>query len=223
MVPCMKLNTTPVTSSQPPHRISPARARSVRGALRLNHSPATNAISAAGSSQETSVPKLSPNSRPMPGSPPNDAFPPPPKPPPPAGRHRLHRRRCRNRRRCGRDRCSPSASSSRLLSVEPPMYGRASAGQIATSATYQPADTTSATVAGKHVPDAAAEPGRRGDQVDQRERGQHQERLQHLGEEPEADQHARPASAISRWPSRSRAPRSRRPRRAAAPGSRPGC
>ena len=44
-----------------------------------------------------------------------------------------------------------------------------------------------------HLPDAAPEPGRRGNQVDERERRQNEEGLHHLGEEPEADCRAREA------------------------------
>lgn len=81
--PFMKLNTTTVTTSQPPpHSISDARVRSVRGARLVNHSPATKAISAAGNSQEISVPIDSPpNIRVKPVEPPNIAPPIGPGPP----------------------------------------------------------------------------------------------------------------------------------------------
>ena len=54
-MPFMKLNTTAVTTSQPPHMISAARVGSVRGARRvMNDDPAAEQITAAGSSQAMS-------------------------------------------------------------------------------------------------------------------------------------------------------------------------
>ncbi len=79
----MKLNTSAVTTIQPPHRTSAARVTLVRGARRVNQSPATSPTSAAGSSQDTSEPKLAPNIRPIPDAPPNPVLPPPARPPPP--------------------------------------------------------------------------------------------------------------------------------------------
>ena len=55
-MPFMKLNTTAVTASQPPQRISAARVGSVRGARRVIANPATPHITAAGSSHATSAP-----------------------------------------------------------------------------------------------------------------------------------------------------------------------
>ncbi len=75
-----------------------------------------------------------------------------------------------------------------LLSGEPSMNGREPAGHSATIATHQPALTTIASAARQQLPDAAAQLGRRGEQVDERERGQDQERLHHLRQEREPDQ-----------------------------------
>lgn len=73
----MKLNTSPVTSSQPPHSSSPARVRSVRNRRRVATSPATSRISAAGSNQATWPPISELTIRPQP------VAPQPPVPPPP--------------------------------------------------------------------------------------------------------------------------------------------
>src|SRR5450759_2048184 len=53
----------PVTISHPPHRARAARVRPVRGLRRVSRNPATRATSAAGSSQEISLPISLPNSR----------------------------------------------------------------------------------------------------------------------------------------------------------------
>ena len=51
-MPLAKLNTTAVTTSQPPHRISAARSGSVRGARRVSDADRrTRQTTAAGSSQ----------------------------------------------------------------------------------------------------------------------------------------------------------------------------
>ena len=47
-MPSISENTSAVTTVQPPQSSSAARTRSVRGARRVNHSPATSRISAAG-------------------------------------------------------------------------------------------------------------------------------------------------------------------------------
>jgi len=65
-MPCMKLNTSMVTTSHPPHRANAALARLVRGARRVSHSPAASRSSAAGSSQATWPPTSAPNMRPQP-------------------------------------------------------------------------------------------------------------------------------------------------------------
>ena len=82
MMPSMKLKTAPVTSSQPPHSNRLARTDPVRAVRRVNQSPATSPINAAGSNQEASVPIDAPNNRVRPGSPPKNRFAPPPGPPP---------------------------------------------------------------------------------------------------------------------------------------------
>ncbi len=79
-MPAMKLNVSPVTSSQPPHSSSAARVRSVRGRRRVTTSPAASRISAAGSSQATWPPISLSNSRLQPVWP---HMPVPPPPPPP--------------------------------------------------------------------------------------------------------------------------------------------
>ena len=71
MMPFMKLNTAPVTSSQPPHSSAAARMRSVRALAQLNHSSAASAISAAGSSQLIWPPMSLANSLVRPAEPPN--------------------------------------------------------------------------------------------------------------------------------------------------------
>src|ERR1017187_10904712 len=82
MMPLMKLNTAPVTSSQPPHSIAAALTRSVRALRRLIHSNATSAISAAGSSQLIWPPNSLLNSLITLAGPPQIAPPPPPAAPP---------------------------------------------------------------------------------------------------------------------------------------------
>ncbi len=76
MIPFMKLNTSAVTTSHPPQSSRAARVRSVRGARRVNQSPATRPSNAAGSSQEISVPIDSPNILVIPVDPPNIGEPP---------------------------------------------------------------------------------------------------------------------------------------------------
>jgi hypothetical protein len=73
-----------VTISQPPHKISPARSVSVRGARRVINSPASSASRAAGMNQETCEPKAVPNILVIPVAPPKPVFPPPVPPPFPA-------------------------------------------------------------------------------------------------------------------------------------------
>ena len=89
----MKLNTTPVTSSQPPQIAANARIRvtgeaeppaipavtGTRARRRDTHSNAPSEISAAGISQLICPPNSDPNNRKIPVAPPN----PPPPPPPP--------------------------------------------------------------------------------------------------------------------------------------------
>ncbi len=55
----------------------------------------------------------------------------------------LRRRRCRSRcRSAGRSRCSRRSARAREFVCEPPMYGRAEAGQSSTIATHQPPATS---------------------------------------------------------------------------------
>ena len=77
MIPAMKLNTSPVISSQPPHSTVAARRGSVRGARRVRHSSTPSSTSAAGSSHDAPAPISEPNSRVIPVCPQ-----PPPGPPP---------------------------------------------------------------------------------------------------------------------------------------------
>ena len=103
MIPCMKLNTTPVSSSQPPQITANARIRvtgeavgaagaeppatptvtGTRVCRRDTHSSAPSEISAAGISQLTCPPNSDPNNRKIPLAPPNPP-PPPNRPAPPA-------------------------------------------------------------------------------------------------------------------------------------------
>ena len=73
MMPDMKLNTRPVSTSQPPHISAAVRVRSVRGERRDSHSSASRPITAAGISQLAWLPMVELNSRVMPAGPPNAA------------------------------------------------------------------------------------------------------------------------------------------------------
>ena len=66
-------------------------------------------------------------------------------------------------------------------------------------------------------------PRRRGDQVDERERRQHEERLQHLRQEGEPDQRPGRRGSSGCRPARARGSGSRRSRPAAGPAARRGC
>ena len=63
MIPAIRLNVSPVTTSQAPHARAAARSASVRGVRRVHHSSAPSAISAAGSSQAICPPNSEPKSR----------------------------------------------------------------------------------------------------------------------------------------------------------------
>lgn len=106
----------------------------MRGARLLARSPNTTAISAAGISQEICIPISLPNSRSSPVLPPKlepalPPFIPPPLPVLPKSRP---------------NPLYPSTKSMTLLLVDPPMYGRESAGHSHTANTHPPADTTTA-------------------------------------------------------------------------------
>src|SRR3954447_16585700 len=81
MIPLPRLNTNPVTSSQPPHKMKAARTRSVRGRVPRHAIPATSRINAAGSNHEIWVPNSAPNMRVSPVAPHRPPCPPPPPPP----------------------------------------------------------------------------------------------------------------------------------------------
>ena len=70
---------------------------------------------------------------------------------------------------------------------EPPMYGRHEDGTSSTIATHQAKLATNTTRGDDQLAHPAPEPRGRGDQVHEAERRQHEHRLQHLGEEAEAD------------------------------------
>ncbi len=78
MMPWAKLNMSPVTTSQPPHRSRAARVRSVRGARRVHHSPASPNNRAAGISQAIWPPISELNMRLQPVAPQAPAWPVPP-------------------------------------------------------------------------------------------------------------------------------------------------
>src|SRR5215831_5540997 len=150
MIPCMKLNTRPVTSSHPPQIAAKARIREIGEAdaatddtaigagsraandRRDTHSSAPSEISAAGSSQLTCPPNSDPNSRKIPVDPPNPPPPgpgpamPPARPPPvllllnPMDPVSVPSSRPRP--------LYPKASCKMLLFVDPPKYGRSAAG-----------------------------------------------------------------------------------------------
>ena len=87
---------------------------------------------------------------------------------------------------------------------EPPMYGRLDAGQSSTIATHQPADDEHRDARERRAAERGAELRRAGEQVHERRTpGSTSERLQHLGEEPEADQRDRRARANACCPSSS--------------------
>src|SRR5215472_9434334 len=158
MIPCMKLNTTPVTSSHPPQIAANARIRETGEAgaatadaeaaaaetaeaaagagsragtdRRDAHSSAPSEISAAGSSQLTCPPNSDPNSRKIPVDPPN---PPPPGPGPakPAAPSVLLLLNPMDPVSVPSSRprpLYPKASCKMLLFVDPPKYGRSAAG-----------------------------------------------------------------------------------------------
>ena len=72
------------------------------------------------------------------------------------------------------------------------MYGRESAGHRLTSATYQPAETIIATPPTSSLPTRFHSPTGAATRNASAKPGHHQERLQHLGQEREADRAARP-------------------------------
>ena len=64
MIPAMRLNVSPVTTSHPPHSTAAARSAIGRAAPVASHqSSAPSASSAAGSSHDTWPPISAPNSR----------------------------------------------------------------------------------------------------------------------------------------------------------------
>ena len=80
MIPCMKLKTRPVTTSQEPQMSTAARFPSVRAARRVPQSRTPMKKRAAGRSQEICVPISEPKSRVMPVEP--HMLPPAPPPAP---------------------------------------------------------------------------------------------------------------------------------------------
>ncbi len=67
-----------MTTSQPPHRMSAARVRSVRLARQVSSRPSAEEASAAGSSHDAWPPKLVLNIRSQPVAPHRPVVPPPP-------------------------------------------------------------------------------------------------------------------------------------------------
>src|SRR5580704_16306946 len=132
MMPALRLNTSPVTTSQPPHSMIAARVRSVRGARSRQASPATSTRSTAGSSHDACPPITSFNKRRTPVVP--LKFPPPP-PPPPTPLPLPVRRP---------NPLYPTIRLRMLLLDEPSIIGRDAAGHSATIATHQPALASSA-------------------------------------------------------------------------------
>ena len=186
----MKLKTPAVTTSQPPH--SEARRAAGRCACRaqVRPGPATSRISAAGSSQATWPPICA-------------------------------RRTCRasRSRPTAAARTAAAADAAGLVAGEP-AEAVVAEGQLQEAVVLRAADvrprrrraparrsrptsrptTTIAAPASSSCTIRRPELGGRGDQVRQRERRHHQQRLQHLGEEAEADeragQHQPPRSAV---------------------------
>ena len=161
-MPAIRQNTSAVTTVQPPHSSSAARTRSVRGARRVSHSPATSRISAAGSSQEIWPPISALNSRVSPAWPPN--------PPMPAAAGTAALRYAGRQLGAAGHRTAtsaPRATATVARAAEDPAQavvaegqlqqavvlssrrctGRESAGHSATASSHQPADTTIATPA----------------------------------------------------------------------------
>ncbi len=209
-MPDMKLSTRPATTSQPPQISAAARVRSVRAARRDSHSAAAQAIRAAGISQLICPPHSAPNRRVMPLPPPN---PPPPNPPGvpapdprpaapaapaapavPAARAALAKAPPRPPPNPPPPPVSPAqpvVAERELQDVvvggtadERPARGR---GEQADRDPPAPGDQQRA-AAGQQLRDAPAEPGRPGPQVGQRQRGQDEERGQHLGQETQPQQ-----------------------------------
>src|SRR3984885_4992993 len=115
--------------------MSEARAESVRGPRQVTQTAPASSTTAAGSSHEISSPTSPLNRRGSPAPPPKllPAAPPPPPPPSPPLPSPPNSRP---------NPLEPKASSSGLLSVDPPMYGRSAAGVSSTAAIHHPAETT---------------------------------------------------------------------------------
>ena len=138
----MKLKTSMVTASQPPHTNSAVRVESVRAVLRVSHSPAMPRMIAAGISHATWPPISALNMRPIPVSPhippPGPPAAPAPVAPPPGTTLPVSLPVSRPRP------LYPNTSSMIEFVCDPPMYGRMSAGMSSTMAIHHPADAISA-------------------------------------------------------------------------------
>ena len=185
----MKLNVAAVTTSHPPQSTRLARTGSVRAARRVNHSPATSSSSAVGSSQPIWPPISSLSSRPEAGLAPHAAV-----------------------RATAADRADLVAGEpAEAVVAERQLEDRVvlAAADVGAAARRPERDDRDPPAGrGEHraepdqqVTEPLEERGVREEQVDQAERGDHQERLQHLGEEGQPDQRARqrePADRVRR-------------------------
>ncbi len=176
-MPSPKLNNADVTTSQPPQSNERGAGPVRSGTFQVDTSPAASSTNAAGSNHEIWPPKSALNRRVSPVIPHGEG------PPLVTLPFSLPVRRPKP--------LYPNIRFHRLLFCEPPMYGRFAAGVSCTIAIHQPAERSIATPPRKSCQNATAKTRRSCKQVDETERGQHDERLQHLGEEAEADQRER--------------------------------
>ncbi len=171
-MPAMKLKVRAVTTNQPPQATSAARTRSVRGARRVSHSPATSSTSAAGSSQPTWPPISESSRRSSPVSP--QPWPPPD----------------------GADLVAGQPAEAVVAEGELEDRVRLAAADVGTAVGRPQRDDRHPPAGAddhrgqraEQVPQPPQQRGAAGQQVDQRERGHDQERLQHLGQEAEPDE-----------------------------------
>ena len=168
-----------MTSAQPPHRIRAARTRSVRAARRVTHRPPASAISAAGM---------------QPGD---------------LAAHQAVEQpgQARRAREADAAATAPARAAARGADaveavvaehqLQQRVVGRAAdvrprRGRPELDDGHEPARRDDHREAAEHeLPEPPPDRGRRADQVDQGERRQDEERLQHLGQEREADERPR--------------------------------
>ena len=179
-MPAIRLNVSPVTTSQPPQseQRRPADVGARRPADR--HQPGDQQDQRRRQQPGDLAADLGGEQPAEPGRAPLPAGPP--------GRRR---RRCRSRRRsAGRGRCSPRSAPTPSWSASRRCRAAPTAGTSSTIATHQPPATTIAAPGGEQVHRSAGPAWWAPPQVDQREAGDDEQRLQRLGQERQTDQHA---------------------------------